>query len=146
MNRLSRAISAGVLGSLTTNVLHEIVRRMVPDAPRVDLLGMQGLAKGAKALGVPVPTGRRLYFITLAADLISNSAYFALAAIPPRRFVRASGWALGICAGIGAVVLPRPLDLAAETTARTALTRVLTCTLYTAGGVVSGLAARSSNS
>jgi hypothetical protein len=142
MNRLSRAIAAGVLGALTTNLLHEIVRRTVPDAPRVDLLGMQGLARGAKALGVPVPTGRRLYLLTLAADLISNSAYFALAAIPPRRFVRASGLALGVCAGIGAVVLPAPLDLAAETTARTTLTRLLTCALYTAGGIVSGLAAR----
>ncbi len=138
------ALVAGAAGALTTNVLHELIRRMRSDAPRVDLLGMQALAKASEAAGAPVPRGGALYLTTLAGDLASNTAYFALVATAQRSKGAqiAVGTALGVVAGIGAVVLPRPLGLTTATTSRTPATALLTIALYTAGGFVAGAVAR----
>ncbi len=129
---------AGAAGAVTTNVLHEVVRRRTREAPRVDLLGMQALTKMLGAFGSAAPTGRTLYVVTLLGDLASNTAYFSLAAAGGRSRARASGTLLGILAGIGAVALPPRLGLAAVTTSRTPLTQALTVALYTAGGITAG--------
>jgi len=131
------ALSAGACGALTTNVLHEVLRRAVPDAPRVDLLGMQALTRMIATRSEP-PKGGSLYAATLAADLLSNTAYFSLAGLVPRSKTVTAGVVLGIAAGIGAVALPRPLGLDASTTSRTVTTKALTIGLYVAGGLVTG--------
>ncbi|GAC1307312.1 MAG: hypothetical protein NVSMB21_11110 [Vulcanimicrobiaceae bacterium] len=140
---MRRALLAGATGAVATNLLHEIVRRRRDDAPRVDLLGMQALAKSADAGGFTPPRGRALYLATLAGDLCSNTAYFALvgAAGAARRRV-AAGIALGALGGVGAVLLPRPLGLATGPTARTRTTALTTVALYAAGGCVAGTVAR----
>lgn len=142
MNRLSRALVAGVVGSVTTNILHELGRRTWSDAPRVDLLGMQALAKSLKLLNLRAPTGRELYNATLAADLLANSVYFSLVGAASRERPIAAGAAIGIIAGCGAVVLPPPLGLAAQLTNRTTFTRALSIALYTAGGLATGFTLR----
>ena len=139
MNAILRIALAGAAGSLTTNLLHEVTRRLTPQAPRIDALGMQAVAKSARDLDLQPPTGTGLYRLTLAGDLISNAAYFALAAIAPRRLGGWTATVLGLTAGIGAVVLPPRLGLSARTTNLTSLTRALTVGLYTAGGLVCGL-------
>ncbi len=140
MNAASQAAVAGAAGAVTTNVLHEITRRLTPDAPRVDLLGMQALARGLQFLGFEAPVGGTLYRLTLAGDLVSNSAYFALVARGPQDMALPVGAALGVLAGIGAVVLPQRLGLSATPTERTTMTKALTVLLYTAGGIAAGLA------
>jgi hypothetical protein len=135
------AISGGAIGAVTTNVLHEITRRMTVEAPRVDLLGMQALAKIIATRSAP-PTGSTLYVATFAGDLAANTVYFATIGLLPRRYAPLNGLLLGALAGIGAVVLPKPLKLAEVTTARTNTTKLLTVALYTAGGLAAGLALR----
>ncbi len=76
MNGSTRAIAAGAAGAGTTTILHELTRRVAPAAPRVDLLGMQALARLLRAAGTTPPTGDALYNLTLAGDLASNTAYF----------------------------------------------------------------------
>ncbi len=141
--KLRDAIVCGAAGAVTTNALHELVRRAVPNAPRVDLLGMQALSKTVTAAGAPAPRGRRLYLLTLAGDLVSNAAYFALVGVAGRSGRRsfATGAGLGVVAGLGAVLLPRPLGLAPSTTARSFATALLTVALYTAGGLAAAAAA-----
>ena len=129
----------GAIGALTTNVLHEIVRRTTPEAPRVDLLGMQALAK-MLSVRTNAPTGRALYAYTLAGDLTSNTLYFATIALFPRRVAPLAGLLVGAMAGAGAVVLPKPLGLSEATTARTDATKLLTVSLYAVGGLAAGLA------
>lgn len=131
------AIVCGAAGAVTTNALHELVRRAVPNAPRGDLLGMQALSKTVTAAGAPAPRGRRLYVRTLAGDLVWNAAYFALVRVAGRSARRA--FTTG--AGLGAVLLPRPLGLAPSTTARSFATALLTVALYTAGGLAAAAAA-----
>ncbi len=140
MNVATQAAVAGAAGAITTNVLHEITRRLTPAAPRVDLLGMQALARGLQSLGFEAPVGGNLYRLTLAGDIVSNSAYFGLVARGPRDMALPVGAALGILAGVGAVVLPQRLGLSATPTERTTLTKALTVLLYTAGGIATGLA------
>jgi hypothetical protein len=137
MASIANAAAAGLCGAITTNALHELTRHTIPNAPRVDVLGMQALAKMLDSMGAEPPKGRSLYNATLAADVVSNGAYFAGVAVGPRPVL--TGLLLGLAGGIGAVVLPQPLGLAAEPTSRTAFTAVLTTLLYTAGGVAAGL-------
>ncbi|MBD5655595.1 MAG: hypothetical protein IAI50_10530 [Candidatus Eremiobacteraeota bacterium] len=134
---------AGAVGAVTTNLLHEIVRRSVPDAPRVDLLGMQALSKLVATQTEP-PKGRNLYFLTLAGDLLSNAVYFSLIGIGPRAHAVKLGMFVGTLAGIGAVVLPGPLGLSETPTSRTRKTEMLTVALYAAGGLATGIALRPS--
>jgi hypothetical protein len=135
-------VLAGAVGAVTTNVLHEAVRRLTREAPRVDLLGMQALTKLVGAFGAAAPTGRTLYAITLLGDLASNTLYFALVGAGGSAWALRTGTSLGIVAGVGAVGLPPRLGLAAVTTNRTPLTQALTVGLYVAGGVTAGVALR----
>ena len=54
----------------------------------------------------------------------------------------ALGVALGLAAGVGAVLLPPQLGLSGATTGRTGATAALTVALYAAGGLVAGAAYR----
>lgn len=139
MNALLKAAAAGAVGAITTNVAHELTRRIVPAAPRVDVLGMQALAKGLTSTTGSIPTGGDLYRSTLAGDLLSNSAYFSAVGLGGGNAV-AVGLGLGVLAGLGAVVLPPRMGLDAKPTARTPTTEALTVALYTAGGLAAGMA------
>jgi hypothetical protein len=146
MNRFTRAVVACAVGSLTTNVLHELARRTRSDAPRIDLLGMQALAKSLNLLKLPAPTGRTLYGATLAADLITNSVYFSLVGAASRERSIVAGAAIGVLAGCGAVMLPPQLGLATQLTNRTPFTRAMSVALYTAGGLAAGYTQRALSS
>jgi len=137
MSRLTTALASGVAGAIATNVAHEIVRRATPLAPRVDLLGMQALAKMYRAVDAAPPTGRTLYVRTLIGDVISNTAYFSLAGAAGQRS-RIAGLGLGVVAGIGAFFVPEHSDLDEITTARSTPTKLLVVGLYTLGGLVAG--------
>lgn len=137
MNAFTKATVAGA-----TTVLHELTRRLTPNAPRVDLLGMQALAGLPRAAGVDPPTGGDLYNLTLAGDLISNTAYFGLAGAGPRDRAVAIGVGPGVAAGLGAVYLPPHLGLSRLPTERTGRTAALTVALYTAGGIAAGMVYR----
>ncbi len=142
MNAFAKASAADAAGAGTTTLLHELTRRLTPDAPRVDLLGMQALARLLRAGGTAPPTGRALYYLTLAGDLASNTAYFGVVGAGGRERAVALGAALGLVAGVGAVFLPPYLNLSGATTGRTGATAALTVALYTAGGLVAGVAYR----
>lgn len=142
MTMVGGAVTAGAVGALTTTLLHECIRRVHPEAPRVDLLGMQALAQGLQATGLAAPDGRPLYALTLAGDLVSNTAYFGLVGASPRGKAPLVGLVLGVAAGLGAVYLPRYLGLNAQLTAGTRSTGLLTVALYTAGGLAAGLTTR----
>ncbi len=140
MDAFTKAVAAGAAGAVTTTLLHELTRWLTPDAPRVDLLGMQALAHLLQAVGLRAPTSVALYNLTLAGDLASNTAYFGLVGAGPRGRAVALGGAMGVVAGAGAVYLPPYLGLSKRPTKRTGATRAITVALYTAGGIAAGLA------
>lgn len=139
MASLLRSLAAGLAGALALNILHETARRLRPaDAPRMDLLGMRALARGFRAAEVPPPATPTLRSLTLAADVASNTLYYALAGTGPGAVGR--GVLLGVAAGVGGVVLPGLLGLGTAPSNRTPQTQAMTVAWYALGGLVAGAA------
>jgi hypothetical protein len=131
-----KTLVTGLSGAAALTLTHEIVRQLVPSAPRMDKLGMDALSRGLRAFGVSPPRGEQLRGITLAGDLASNALFYALARGKGRQsWLRGAG--LGLAAGLGAVLLPGLLGLPRRHAARTLQTQVMTVALYAAGGLVS---------
>ena len=130
---------SGSVGALALNLLHESVRQVVDDAPRMDLLGEQALTKGLTALGVSLPQQPELRALALAGDLVTNTAYYALTGLSKPQHAIATGTALGAAAGIGAVLLAEPLGLGSAPARRTPQTALMTVAWYAFGGLVAGL-------
>src|SRR5205085_9118958 len=109
--KLISAIGGGVAGAAILTLLHQTIKSLTPDAPRMDLLGMEAISKTLEKTGVDVPGEEALYNITLAGDMISNSLYYTLAGVGNEKQAIRRGVLLGLAAGLGAVYLPKPLGL-----------------------------------
>ena len=135
--KLLHAFGAGLAGAVVLTVTHQVLQKLVADAPRMDLMGEEALQKIADKTGKKLPKGNR-DSITMAADIVGNGLYYALAAIgkPKNAALRAS--LLGLAAGVGGVLLPKPLRLTNAYSNRTLTTRLLTMAIYTLGGLISG--------
>ncbi|MBF5043021.1 hypothetical protein FGE12_11550 [Aggregicoccus sp. 17bor-14] len=137
-----RALGPGLVGALTVTGVHEGLRRVVKDPPRMDVLGMRALKKGAHLLGRRPAHGRRLHRQALAGDLAANSLFYALVALgkPRRPYLR--GLTLGVLAGVGAVVLPPYLGLGRRPARAQPRTALLTVAYYTLAGLAAARATR----
>jgi hypothetical protein len=137
---LAKAAASGLIGACTLTLIHESARQFVPSAPRMDILGMRAIAKSLRLLDEEPPPENKLHKITLAGDIVSNSAFYSLVGVGESDHALLRGTLLGLAAGIGAVVLPGPLGLGGAPSARTAETKVMTIGWYVAGGIAAGLA------
>src|SRR4051812_46649313 len=109
--KLLSAIGGGVAGAAVLTLLHQTIKSLTPNAPRMDLLGMEVISKTMEKTGSDVPGKEELYDITLVGDMISNSLYYSMAGIGSEKQAIARGALLGLAAGFGAVYLPKPLGL-----------------------------------
>ncbi len=134
--KLISAIAGGFAGATVLTLLHETIRRIDTNAPRMDLLGMEAIDKSLTAANAKVPEEDNLFKITMVGDIISNSFYYSLAAIGDEKKVIVRGALLGFAAGLGAVYLPKPLGLNESPSNRTSETKLLTVGLYLAGGLI----------
>lgn len=130
------ALESGLAGALALTAVHETVKRINPNAPRMDFLGMNALAKVLHSFGRKQPSERNLFVWTLAGDLAANAIYYSLSASNKNKYTWIRGLILGMTAGLGAVMLPGPLGLNKEYSRHTLQTKILTVGLYVAGGVV----------
>lgn len=129
-----KALATGAAGAATVTLAHEVVRQLVPKAPRMDRLGMVALARILRATGVSVPRREKLRGYTLLGDLAGNALFYApLAKRGKRPLLR--GLALGLAAGLGAVVLTPMLGLPRRHRGLTLRTQAITVGLYALGGV-----------
>lgn len=133
------AIEGGITGATTLTILHEIVRALDKDAPRMDELGMQAISKLFEMANIQVPDDDKLFFLSTAGELLSNSLFYSLAGAGAKNNVWLRGILLGLAAGIGAVVLPDKLGLNDQASNRTGKTKFMTVTWYLVGGVVAAL-------
>ncbi|QNE41584.1 hypothetical protein F1C16_19445 [Hymenobacter sp. NBH84] len=132
---LVQALGSGLAGAVAVNLLHEAVRHLRPaDAPRMDVLGEQGLRKLLGKADAPQPDEESAYYLTLAGDLLSNGLYYSLVGRGKGAWWR--GVALGAAAGVGGVVLPGPMGLGEAPSNRTPQTKAMTVAWYLVGGVV----------
>lgn len=139
-NGTVKALASGAAGASALTLLHESARRLRPEAPRMDVLGMRALARTLRAAKIKPPERDRLHTLTLAGDLLANGLFYSL--VGTGRGVWWRGALLGIGAGIGGVVLPPLLGLGAKPSARTTQTKVMTVAWYLAGGLAAAAVAR----
>ena len=133
---IRNALGSGMAGAVAVSAIHETVRRIVPNSPRMDLLGMDAISKVMEKSGKQPPAENRLFYMALAGDLVSNAIYYSLAGANKPRNVWVRGAMLGAAAGIGAIMLPKPLGLKEEYSNRTTQTKIMTFGLYLLGGVI----------
>ncbi len=135
------ALESGLAGASVLTLIHETLRRINPNAPRMDLLGMNALAKGLRSLNENVPNKSKLFLLTMAGDIIGNSLYYSLTGLGAKKNIWLKGSLLGLGAGLGAVLLPKPLGLIVAPSNRTTQTKLMTIALYTVGGIVTAAVA-----
>ncbi|HYN85954.1 MAG TPA: hypothetical protein VER32_11925 [Pyrinomonadaceae bacterium] len=138
---LLRALGGGLVGACALTLLHEAGRRVIPNAPRMDILGMRAIKKSLRAVGEEdPPVDVELHDLALLGDLLTNSAYYALVGAGDRRGAWRRGALLGLAAGVGAVTLPGPLGLGRSPSQRTPQTEAMTIALYLVGGLAAAAA------
>ncbi len=135
-----QALASGAVGACVLTLLNESVRRLYPHAPRMEVMGMRAIARSMRAMDQVPPSGDWLYRLALAGDLASNSLYYSLVGTGDRTWLR--GALLGLSAGLGAVLLPRPLGLGRQPREDFPTTHVMTVGWYLAGGLAAAAASR----
>jgi len=129
-------LAGGLAGAATVTLLHESIKKVVPEAPRMDRLGMQAISKGLKKAGMKVPEENVLFTVAMAGDLMSNAIYYSAAGIGSEKNIWLRSSLLGLAAGLGAVLLPEPLGLSKQHSNKTIATQVITVGLYVTGALV----------
>lgn len=132
-----KALEGGLAGAVTLTLVHQAIKQISPDAPRMDLLGMNAISKLLHKTDTEEPPKDTLYGVTMAGDIISNTLYYSLTAMGGKRKSLLKGALLGLGAGLGAVLLPKPLGLNESYSNRTRQTQIMTVALYLIGGLVS---------
>src|SRR5678810_113755 len=132
----SAALAGGLAGTVTVASIHEALKRITPDAPRMDLLDMELIRKGLACMIKKIPAENELQRWAVGGELLCDTAYFGLAGMGGKKGVWLRGALLGLGAGIAAVVLPKPLGLPEESSNKTTATKLMTIGLYLIGGIV----------
>ncbi len=134
--RVWKALGSGLVGASALTLVHEMARRWVPEAPRMDILGMRTIARVMRRAKLEPPEPDTLHTVTLAGDIVSNALYYSLIGLGSRRDAWLRGILLGLAAGIGALALPGLLGLGTAPSNQTNATRAMTVAWYTAGAFV----------
>jgi len=130
--KLSSAVG-GLAGACALTLINEGVKKFDDNAPRLDLLGMNAVARVTKP---KLPVVDKFFPVAIGGDIISNSLYYAMAKgkTPERTMIR--GALLGLGAGVGALTLPQRMGLSSKPVTRTAKTKILTVAWYVIGGLI----------
>lgn len=133
--KLLTSLAGGLAGAISVTILHELIRKIDPSAPRLDRLGEQATARLIQKTGHQPPSGSNLYTSALAGDIIGNTLTYSLAGTRMKKAL-STGGLLGLGMGIGALKLPEALGLNGKHTNATPKRRWLTMGLYVTGGLI----------
>lgn len=128
-------ITAGFIGSIALNLLHETLRKNASNVPQINKIGEQALNKTLSKYGTPITNADDLHNATLKADLVANAMYYSLIG-GNKNFFWPKAIFLGLSAGIGALKLPEQMGLDPEPVTRTNQTKALTVGYYLFGALV----------
>lgn len=129
------ALGSGLVGACTLTLVHEVGRRLLPHAPRLDVLGRRALTRVFSMVGSIKPDPTQLHTIALAGDIVTNTLYYSLVGVDDNKRPLLRGALLGGIAGVGAILAPGPLGLGRQSSARTPATQVMTIAWYIIGGL-----------
>jgi hypothetical protein len=74
-------------GTVIVASIHEALRRITPDAPRIDILDMELIRKGLKSMNKEVPEEDELQRWAVGGELFLDTAYYGLAGIGGKKSV-----------------------------------------------------------
>src|SRR4051794_177304 len=134
--KASSALAGGVAGTVMVDSIHEALKRVTPNAPRMDLLDMELIRKGLKSMNKEVQGEDELQRWAVGGELFLDTAYYGLAGMGGKKGAWLRGALLGLVAGVTAVVLPKPFGLSEEPSNKTIWTQLMTIGLYLMGGLV----------
>ncbi|HWJ28004.1 MAG TPA: hypothetical protein VNS32_15770 [Flavisolibacter sp.] len=134
--KVSSGLVGGLAGTVTVASLHEAMKRVTPNAPRMDILDMALIQKGLKSMHKEIPGKDELQRWAVGGELFCDSAYYSLAGVGGKKGVWFRGAILGLAAGISAVFLPKQLGLPEDPSNKTLGTQLMTVGLYLVGGLV----------
>jgi hypothetical protein len=134
--KVSAGFAGGIAGTLAVASLHEALKRVTPDAPRMDVLDMELIRKGLRIMHKEAPGEDELQRWAVGGELFCDTAYYGLTAMGGKKRVWFRGALLGLVAGVTAVLLPKPLGLPEEPSNKTTGTQLMTIGLYLMGGLV----------
>ena len=140
--KASAGLAGGLAGTVTVASLHEALRRITPDAPRMDILDMELIRKALKIINKEAPEEDELQRWVVGGELLCDTAYYGLTGVGGKNGAWLRGVLLGLVAGVSAVVLPEPLGLSKESSNKTLGTQLMTVGLYLMGGLAAATAAQ----
>ncbi len=135
-----KATVGGFAGACALTLINEGIARIDTKAPRLDLLGMNAVAKLVKSPASTPDFVKKVLPMSVVGDLVSNTLYYALASGASKQRTLIRGALLGLGAGIGAVALPKPMGLDEKTTNLTPRTQAMTVLYYVVGGLIAAAA------
>jgi hypothetical protein len=143
---LIESLAGGLVGVAALTAVHEAGRKIVPNAPRMDIYARRVAARGMEMAGIEPPGANKMHALTLAGDVLTNGLFYALVmGMNPRRSMD-RGVLGGLLAGIGGVVLPPLIGLGRQPSNRTHRTQLMTIAYYTLGGLVAASVFRAASS
>ena len=141
--RRQDALLAGIAGATTLTAVHQAARMVFDSAPRMDVVGMRAIARAREAAAgtaneSTAPEGRHpaIYNMAFAGDMVVNSAYYSMATTWKR------GAALGLLAGVGALVLPKKVGLGDPPNSELLSNQLMTVAWYVVGGLAAACTAQ----
>lgn len=139
--KLLASLAGGFAGAVTVTLLHEVIRKIDPSAPRMDLVGKAVTGKLMHKAGKHIPTSNKVYATSLASSLMANTLYYSLAGLGQKNLLSV-GSMLGLTAGAGAVTLPAKLGFNGIHGRNTSKRKWMTLALYMIGGLVAAAVTR----
>jgi hypothetical protein len=134
-SHLLKSLTSGLAGAAALTAVHEAGRKLVPNAPRMDIYARRATARGMALAGVEPPHANTMHSLTLVGDLLSNGLFYALAiGLDPRRSMD-RGILAGALAGLGGVLLPPLIGLGSKPSNATHRTQRMTVAYYILGGL-----------
>ena len=137
--RRTLGLGSGLVGAASVTLLHHLAKRYLPQAPRLDILGLQLARVAFDKARIDPPGGLPLKIVALIGGLVSNSLFYGLVGLGKPKTAWLRGGALGLAMGVGAVTLPSALGAGNETTARTPIVKARTIAWYVMGGLLAAL-------
>lgn len=126
----------GLIGAIALNVIHQVAKRIDPEAPEIDKIGEEALAKTIRATGNEPPHGNNLFLATLGSDVAANAVYFSMIGKGGKKNMLLRGAMLGAAAGIGTLQLTKPLGLDDAPVKKSRRTQAMTVAWYLAAGLI----------
>jgi hypothetical protein len=140
--KLANAIEGGITGATTLTLLQEAITKIDPAKPGMKFLQKPGIIKKLRKKSKNGEDQTKLY-IDLAGELLSSAAYYGLTAIGKKKNAVLRGGLLGVAAGLGSILFNHAeKDEFTDNGENEWKQQAITVALYTAGGVLAGMATK----